>query len=199
MPTPTVIGDLNTVIANNFPAGSNAPSVLDDVQRAHAAFIAQLRDRTATDWPNTPAAGVTETTVQGAINGLETRTYKKNNILGTVSQAAGVPTGAVIERGSNANGEYVRWADGTQMCWHTLPTFAVAANAGTTATWTFPVAFSVAPAVPAWSGSETVTGDIYGFVANAGITTTTAVQKFRNGGTAQDVASTRTLAVGRWF
>lgn len=73
MPTPTVIADLSTTIASNFPSGSNTPSVLDDVQRAHAAFIAQLRDRTATDWPNTPAGGVTETTVQGAINGLETR------------------------------------------------------------------------------------------------------------------------------
>lgn len=37
-------------------------------------------------------------------------------ILGTVSRAGGVPTGAIIERGSNANGEYVRFADGTQIC-----------------------------------------------------------------------------------
>ena len=37
-------------------------------------------------------------------------------ILGTVLQSSGVPTGAVIERGSNANGEYVRFADGTQIC-----------------------------------------------------------------------------------
>lgn len=44
MPVPVVIADLSPVAANNFPAGSNAPSVLDDVQRAHAAFIAQLRD-----------------------------------------------------------------------------------------------------------------------------------------------------------
>ena len=39
--------------------------------------------------------------------------YSRENILGTVSQAAGVPTGEIIERGSNANGEYVRFADGT--------------------------------------------------------------------------------------
>ncbi|WP_010139403.1 DUF2793 domain-containing protein [Oceanicola sp. S124] len=38
------------------------------------------------------------------------------SVVGTVSQAAGVPTGAVIESGANANGEYVRWADGTQIC-----------------------------------------------------------------------------------
>ena len=37
-------------------------------------------------------------------------------ILGTVSQSGGVPTGAVIEKGSNANGEFVRFADGTQIC-----------------------------------------------------------------------------------
>ena len=29
--------------------------------------------------------------------------------------------GAVIESGSNANGEYVRFADGTQSCWGTSP------------------------------------------------------------------------------
>ncbi len=42
------------------------------------------------------------------------RLFHTGNILGTVSQSAGVPTGAIIERGSNANGEYVRFADGTQ-------------------------------------------------------------------------------------
>ncbi len=34
-----------------------------------------------------------------------------DNILGPVSQTDGVPAGAVIERGSNANGDYVRFAD----------------------------------------------------------------------------------------
>ncbi|PYG33129.1 pyocin knob domain-containing protein [Pelagimonas varians] len=42
--------------------------------------------------------------------------YNAETVLGTVSQDGGVPTGAVIERGSNANGEYVRFADGTQIC-----------------------------------------------------------------------------------
>jgi len=37
-------------------------------------------------------------------------------IVGTVSQSGGVPTGAIIERGSNANGEFVRYADGTMIC-----------------------------------------------------------------------------------
>ncbi|MFK3794707.1 hypothetical protein [Pseudomonas sp. NPDC088444] len=42
--------------------------------------------------------------------------FDSRNIVGTVGQANGIPTGAVIERGSNANGEYVRFADGTQIC-----------------------------------------------------------------------------------
>lgn len=42
--------------------------------------------------------------------------YGPGNLLGTVSQSGGVPTGAVIERGSNANGEYVKFADGTMIC-----------------------------------------------------------------------------------
>ena len=42
--------------------------------------------------------------------------YDQASLVGTVSETGGVPTGAVIERGSNANGEYTRWADGTQIC-----------------------------------------------------------------------------------
>jgi hypothetical protein len=51
MPLPTAITDLSTTAASNFPAGSDSPSSLDDVQRAHASFIAQLRD--------TPLANIT--------------------------------------------------------------------------------------------------------------------------------------------
>lgn len=39
--------------------------------------------------------------------------YYGGNILGTVSEDDGVPTGAIIERGSNDDGEYVKLADGT--------------------------------------------------------------------------------------
>ncbi|WP_234844803.1 pyocin knob domain-containing protein, partial [Sinorhizobium meliloti] len=48
-------------------------------------------------------------------------------VVGLVGQSSGIPTGAIIERGSNANGEYVRFADGTQICWGT-GTINVATN-----------------------------------------------------------------------
>jgi len=62
-----------------------------------------------------------------------TNNFDHANILGPVSQTGGTPTGAVIERGSNANGEFIRFADGTQMCTNanSAITTAPAAFAGT--------------------------------------------------------------------
>lgn len=48
MAVPTVIGDLSTTALGNAPTGEDAPSVLDNIQRAHASFIAQLRDESQT-------------------------------------------------------------------------------------------------------------------------------------------------------
>lgn len=42
MPVPTNISQLSTTAGENSPLGSEPPSILDDIQRAHAAFIAQL-------------------------------------------------------------------------------------------------------------------------------------------------------------
>ncbi|WOI34181.1 hypothetical protein R1T40_05470 [Tritonibacter scottomollicae] len=53
---------------------------------------------------------------QGGVWGAWSAHYGQGNLLGMVSESGGTPTGAVIERGSNANGEYVRFADGTQLC-----------------------------------------------------------------------------------
>ena len=57
--------------------------------------------------------------------------------------------GAIIERGSNANGEYVRWADGTQVCWQkeSLEGISITNASGNSyrsnlITWTFPAQFS---------------------------------------------------------
>ena len=66
--------------------------------------------------------------------------FGRRSILGTVSQSAGVPTGAVIQRGSNASGEFVRFADGTQICWQSVtPDYD---NAGGTQTFTLPASFA---------------------------------------------------------
>lgn len=79
--------------------------------------------------------------------------YGPGNLLGTVGQSGGVPTGAVIERGSGATGEYVRFADGTQICTHTLALPATDTAQGALyvsaadAEWVFPAGFVAAPCV----------------------------------------------------
>lgn len=58
--------------------------------------------------------------------------YHTGNAVGTVSQTSGVPTGAIVETGTNANGTYTKWADGTMVCNKTVSfgttTFATEGN-----------------------------------------------------------------------
>lgn len=72
------------------------------------------------------------------------KAFRRGNILGTVSQSGGIPSGAIIERGSNANGEYVRFADGTQECY--IPGYLflldVTANLEAVRSWTYPAPFT---------------------------------------------------------
>ena len=88
--------------------------------------------------------------------------YGPGNLLGAVSQSGGTPTGAVIERGASADGEYVRFADGTQICTTSPAGVGCIGNAGAlfasaTQTWTYPVPF-VSGSTPAVSGSGGATG-----------------------------------------
>jgi hypothetical protein len=53
-----------------------------------------------------------------------------------------VPIGPVLERGSNANGDFVRLANGTLLCRHQM----VSNEKGVTR-WTFPANFVAAPRV----------------------------------------------------
>jgi len=93
-----------------------------------------------------------------APNGLDAATltragspvYARSNILGTVSQSGAVPTGAVIQRGSNANGVFVRFADGTQICTRSI-TFDLAG--ATSQTFAMPAVFSSVEATSFGGGS----------------------------------------------
>lgn len=44
MPVPSSINDLSSTPGSNSPPGSESPSLIDDYLRAHAAFLAALRD-----------------------------------------------------------------------------------------------------------------------------------------------------------
>lgn len=66
--------------------------------------------------------------------------YNSANIVGTVSQSGGVPTGAIMEEDSNSFGYWSKHADGTMECWGYVE--AAYANDNTlTAVWNYPQSF----------------------------------------------------------
>jgi len=75
------------------------------------------------------------------------------NIVGPVSQSGGVPNGAVIEQGSNANGRWVKFADGSMQCRrHGMSVSNVSTAEGdiyrsSTNSWTYPASFYEPPVV----------------------------------------------------
>ena len=140
------------------------------------------------------------------------KVFHSENLLGTVSQSAGVPTGAVIERGANANGEYVKFADGTLICTTSGRTLAYSTADLVTYTWTFPAPF-VAGSYPVVSAALSplpadYTGlsrrDLCAFGQSAGIAGSVAsftrpsgaTRAFTTGDTAANV---RLVVNGRWF
>lgn len=133
------------------------------------------------------------------------------DIVGTVAQSGGVPTGAIVERGNNANGRYTRFADGTQICWHTASIGPVTSGSGASNdpyktdpyTWIFPVSFSVDP-VPVLSANRNAgTSNArvsYGAYAQNPPSTTALVniRALAISSTA-DPIDIYALAIGRWF
>lgn len=76
------------------------------------------------------------------------RLWDSGNLLGTVSQSGGVPTGAIIEQSSGAAGTVTKWADGTMICAHTMDMSFVTASR-LAADWSFPESFVAVPVLSA--------------------------------------------------
>ena len=125
--------------------------------------------------------------------------FDQATLLGPVTQSGGVPTGAVIERGTTAAGEFVRFADGTQICTLagvTVPNASTASGAlfrSAAVAWTFPRAFAAAPTVSGsvqdgecWLAAEVPSGTAVSLRALSPVTKAAAL-------------TLRAMAVGRWI
>lgn len=137
-----------------------------------------------------------------ALGGVDAGLFRRGNILGTVAQSGGVPTQALIEVGSNANGSYVRFADGTQICFITEGGSTASATASgnvftsaSESTWTFPAAFSGSSNVVVYAAPL-----VDGRWASARRTSSTAAN-FRHYSTVSSPTGQQTslVAIGRWF
>lgn len=119
--------------------------------------------------------------------------------VGTVFNRAGMPAGAIIERGSNANGDYVKFADGTQICNSPTFTFSINITSGAiyradTQVWTFPVAFAGSYAV--CSGLQNNANSHWG-AAGGGLSSSTNVCALSSSSVAG--RNVNFIAIGRWY
>jgi hypothetical protein len=128
--------------------------------------------------------------------------FSQRTAIGTVSQSGGVPTGALIERGSNANGEFARWADGTQLCWRAV-TANLAIDTGFMGGFrsggqnsTYPASFVAPPVTSVFPVNATA----FGACAH-GNPSVTAWSWAVTAVTSQSAAdrTVQLMAVGRWF
>lgn len=203
------VTDLNAItevgfyrIGSGDASAGNAPLISSSFYVYHTAYDSNSASQIAVRAASTHGVYV-RTKVAGTWTAW-TEIYHKSNILGTVSQSAGVPTGAVIESGGNANGRYRRFACGMQECWRddlSVADINTAIGASglyrSTAaiTWTFPAAFLA-------GSNPTVTGQgsqVSQWLAPGGAGATSVnlnAISYAQQATAQTV---RPRAVGRWF
>lgn len=144
----------------------------------------------------------------GHITAARTGIYKTPASFGAVSQNGGYQTGDIIERGSNANGSYTKFADGTMHCWIIFDEGGV--DGWDTASgslfaradpleWTFPVAFSASPTVSALAGA---TGTITACGCSIRTISTTIARLHPWGAVTINAATAKTVhatAIGRWY
>ena len=135
--------------------------------------------------------------------------YSPSTVLGTVSEVGGTPNGALLETDNNANGQYSRWADGTQICMFDSLTIEANNSATCLGTWTFPAVFSHAPTyvnviLPMYS-SAWAPSNLRASVAYAGVHSAPSPVSADLGFYASDgeitatVSECRCMAIGRWF
>lgn len=133
------------------------------------------------------------------------KAFRRGNILGPVSQLGGVPSGALVNWGSNPNGAFVQIADGTQICGVTNSTSNQAINSAYgslfvgSRTWNFPAEFAAPPSVPA-PGVVWGSGASWGSITSAPTATAVTFRIFdaisRATGTSFQFSF---FAEGRWF
>lgn len=149
--------------------------------------------------------GTMTTEMQGLVAELNSVYGPWTDILGTVSESGGVPTGAITERGSNANGEYARFADGTQLCLYTgVIDTTVSATTVQEVTWTFPAAFATGPTalVNARSANDATNRSVAARLFGACTTingASSAVITAYNGDASSRTVRADAFAFGRWF
>lgn len=127
--------------------------------------------------------------------------YKRSNIIGTVGQSSDVPTGAVIEHGSNTNGQYIKFADGTMICFaRELSATNLTLNVWKEYNYTLPAAFYSEPVV----SPDLLIGTSWAYVADiqsggSSANQVTILLVTTNASYTSLNKAVQYIAIGRWF
>ncbi|WP_288212564.1 tail fiber protein [uncultured Aeromonas sp.] len=130
------LGLASAVLPGYFSFNPGATSSPDSTQYGHGFAVNPGSNGAVGVWSSqfavthgTPNKLWHRTGINGAAQGNWKKIYTSDdrpvaaeigNVVGTVSQTGGVPTGAIIERGTFTGGEYVKYSDGTMMQWGRL-------------------------------------------------------------------------------
>ncbi|QBX34583.1 hypothetical protein E4191_07565 [Paracoccus liaowanqingii] len=100
-----------------------------------------------------------------------------------------------IERGENSNGEFVRFADGTQIC-----TELLVSTGSINTVWTFPASFGVrADAISATAVTTAGNARIVTFAGIGGPTSVSAQLRTLSDAAAENGSLAWVVATGRWY
>ncbi|WP_288074430.1 phage tail protein [Pseudomonas sp.] len=221
-----IASDSAMSIAPNYRGATNAAGVyaltpvqgytkdLADQARAMiqqwGATLAGLGTVSTEDVVPVAKGGTGASTQAAARSGLGLGSASVAAILGTVSQSGGVPSGALMEARSNANGEYFKFACGALICVKrnfNISGFVIAPGAvGGSTLYSFPAAFVDVPAksfsgyVSDGVGSRTGIPLVDDSPMNGG-----SIDGWRfhikntSSANTQNVYAAHFIAVGRWF
>lgn len=198
------------VTALTVPAATGRPSLPQG-----AEIAGQVTGSAVTQSTADTTAGRLLTVGAGAAQ-LDATLYRQGNILGTVSRVSGVPAGAILERGSNANGTYLRLTCGTQICVRRVQLDGVSVSTamgslyrGNVGSFDFPAAFVAVDAVSAtlMGSQNAVIRNSAGFlktrqgsnVNDADWTGVTLWSPSSITGTAGEITHMSLFAIGRWI
>lgn len=153
---------------------------------------------------NTTIIGITGTLNAGNLTQNGSQVYSRTNIVGSVSQSVGIPTGGIAEAGSNSNGQYYKYADGMQICNLYYTTGTIPAG-GFALNWTFPASFATGTNLSARSIGGFPYADYWMFSAQS-LSASSLVAFARPGPNSAAAANAngrlidfQLIVVGRWY
>lgn len=201
------LGSANSASYNGFYQGAGAGSTNYPGSTAYGSMLVMSRENAViSQLAMFGSAGTgPEAYVRGSNDNAATwsgwgKLFHSLNTVGTVSQSGGVPTGAIIESGSNSNGQYIKWADGTMIQRGQVASSSIAVSTTAGVAVPFPLGFAAsAPITPKLSVEPYLNWDHFGAIGASSVGSTSMNVFIRNGSTTAQQFALRWECTGRWF